>query len=428
MSNVPMGRRALSLSSADPDDGLDEPRGDRGVLAVGTRVGSYRLERAIAEGGMASVYEAVHEILPRRAAIKVLHRFLLDRWAARERLLQEARILEALHHPGVVRIFDAGMLDDGRPWIAMELLEGLTLGQRINLHGKLDPLEVIELLGRTAAALAAAHRAGVIHRDLKPENIILVRGANGPTVRVIDWGIARVQDESTGRLTRANMTPGTPLYMSPEQARGKPVDGRSDTYALGVIACEALTGSPPFTGETPLDVVIQHLTAEPPSLRSRRPEVPAALDQLVLAMLAKEPAGRPSMETLQARLDAIADDLRGDYDEVTVEMEVELDDDVVSGEIDVPRWRPRWTPQVERALCDTALAPVRAHRGEAGKSETLALIATTLLTALMLFAALALPALGAHTRHTVRADHVIIGGQLANFATSHVLDVARDLH
>jgi serine/threonine-protein kinase len=130
-----------------------------------------------------------------------------------------------------VRIYDVGMLDDDRPWIAMELVEGVTLAQRLTVHGHLSPLEVISILDGAAAALDAAHAKGVIHRDLKPENIMLTRGAGGLAVKVIDWGIARVQGEQTGRLTRANMTPGTPLYMSPEQARGKAIDGRSDIYS-----------------------------------------------------------------------------------------------------------------------------------------------------------------------------------------------------
>jgi serine/threonine protein kinase len=435
---------------------VDE-NGDRGTLAAGTRLGSYRIEHLIAEGGMGSVYEAVHVILPRRAAIKVLHKYLLGKWSARERLFQEARILEAFCHPGLVKIFDAGVLEDERPWIAMELLEGLTVAQRIELHGKLDPLEVIEILGHTAAALEAAHRSGVIHRDLKPENIMLCRAACGTAVRVIDWGIARVDSEPTGRLTRANMTPGTPLYMSPEQARGKAVDGRSDIYTLGVIATEALTGVPPFEGESPLDVVVQHLTAEPPSLRSRRPELPAALDQLVLEMLAKEPSDRPSLSTIRERLDEIATAVRADYEEVSIEMELDVDSDtdelIESLEaIDAPLLgRPRWTPPSQPIVPgdgrDTVAGEIvarPARRRQAGSAETLGLIVTTLLTGIMLAVALMLPAFelgrsdvrslaatASHTsaldRHTERTDHVNIAGEVANVATTQVVDVAHHL-
>jgi len=405
-------------------DELDETAAERGVLASGTVVGSYRIERAIAEGGMATVYEATHRVLPRRAAIKVMHQYLLGKWAARERLFQEARILEILDHPGVLRIHDVGLLDDDRPWIAMELVDGVTLADRLTVHGNLSPLEVIEILDGAAAALAAAHARGVIHRDLKPENVMLCRGADVLSIKVIDWGIARIQGEPTGRLTRANMTPGTPLYMSPEQARGKYVDGRSDIYALGVIACEALCGEPPFQGDSPLDVVIQHLTAEPESLRVRRADIPEALDRLVLDMLGKEPVDRPAIPEIHERLAAIAAELQpadGEaYDDVVLELEIDPDEDDHVDDTTDPtdaetdevieltlRARPRWTPpHVGDLPRGRAIVPDgetsevageilprrRAPNPQAGRAEVLGLCVTVLLTALMLFAALALPA------------------------------------
>jgi serine/threonine-protein kinase len=346
---------------------------------------------------MGTVYEAVHVVLPRRAAIKVLHRHLLDKWAARERLFQEARILEELDHPGVVKIYDVGVLDDERPWIAMELLEGLTVAQRLTVRGKLDALEVIDLLDRALAALEVAHRAGVIHRDLKPENIVLCRTSCGPAVRVIDWGIARVAAEPPGRFTRTNMTLGTPLYMSPEQARGKHLDGASDVYALGVIAYEVLTGLPPFTGDSPLDVVIQHLTVPPPPLRTRRAEVPASLDRLVLAMLEKEPRRRPSIGAIRAELAVIADDLRdASYEEVSIELEIEIDDDVdTSPYLAGPRWTPLAQPIVPRP----------GHLAVAGEIGARGL-----------------------DRHTERQNLAPVAGEAANPATSPGVRVARDLH
>jgi serine/threonine protein kinase len=455
MSTLPIGRRPRHLRRSEPDDDEVDEKADRGLLAPGTRVGSYRIERQIADGGMGTVYEAVHVILPRRAAIKVLHRYLLGKWAARERLFQEARILELLCHPGLVEILDAGVLDDERPWIAMELLEGLTVAQRIELHGKLDTLEVIDILGRTAAALEAAHRAGVIHRDLKPENIMLCRGPGGTEVRVIDWGIARIHGDTSPRLTRANMTPGTPLYMSPEQARGKAIDGRSDIYTLGVIACEALTGQPPFAGETPLDVVVQHLTAEPPELRSRRPELPEALDQLVLAMLAKDPGDRPSLAEIREELDEIAAAIRADYEDVSIEMEIDVEVDADEPTLEAfeapllgrTRWTPPSQPIVPGNGRDVVAGEILARphrRNQAGKAETLGLVVTTLLTGIMLAVALALPAFelgrrdvrslaatASHTsaldRHTERVEHVNIAGDGANVATSHVADLAHPL-
>ena len=391
----------LSAHRAARIDDEHDDGADPGVLPAGTVVGNYRIERPLADGGMGSVYEATHRILPRRAAIKVLHRSLLGKWAARERLFQEARILEVLDHPGLVRIYDVGLLDDDRPWIAMELLEGVTLAQRLTVHGRLDPLEVIDVIDRAAAALDAAHAAGVIHRDLKPENIMVCRAGGALTVKVIDWGIARVQGEPTGRLTRANMTPGTPLYMSPEQARGKVVDGRSDIYALGVIACEALCGEPPFQGDSPLDVVIQHLTAEPEPLCRRRADLPPALDALVLEMLAKEPHDRPPIPEIRARLAAIADEIREERDEpeIEIELELEVDDAPV---IARPRWTPEETVQAPRARVVASsggrtevageIVALDRQRGNA-RVEVLGMIVIAFLTAMMLAVALALPAL-----------------------------------
>jgi eukaryotic-like serine/threonine-protein kinase len=337
--------------AADDSPGLID---DPGTLPAGTLVGPYRIERPLAEGGMATVYEAVHEILPRRAAVKVLHRGLLGRWSTRERLFQEARILESFDHPGLVRIFDVGLLPDDRPWIAMELVAGVTLAERLTVHRVLDPGELAEVLDVTAAALAAAHRTGVIHRDLKPENIIITRGEPGAmAIKVIDWGIARVQDPASQRLTRANMTPGTPLYMSPEQARGKATDGSSDVYTLGVIAWEALCGDPPFSGDGPIEVVLQHLTVAPPTIRPRRPEVPVALEALVLQMLAKDPGHRPSIAAIRSRLAAILADLREEpdvYEELSVVMELEAEpaSEPDAADLALPLGaRPRWTPRCQ---------------------------------------------------------------------------------
>jgi serine/threonine-protein kinase len=293
---------------------------DVGVLSAGTQVGNYRIERALAEGGMATVYEANHLVLPRRAALKVMHRHLLGKWGARERLLQEARVLDAFDHPGLVRLHDAGVLDDSRPWLAMELLEGATLAELISVHHTLEVIEVCDLLAKVASALMAAHRIGVVHRDLKPENIVIVRRDRELRPTIVDWGIARVAGAGELRITRADMTPGTPLYMSPEQARGKPLDGRSDIYALGVIAFEALTGRLPFEGDSAMDVVVQHLTTPPPLVSSSRPDLPEAVDDLVDAMLAKEPDDRPWLTEIIDQLTAIQE-----IEMIPIHFEIEIE-------------------------------------------------------------------------------------------------------
>jgi serine/threonine-protein kinase len=384
---------------------FDDAQDDRGVLAVGTMVGMYRIERAIAEGGMATVYEGAHCILPRRAAIKVLHRHLLGKWGARERLFQEARILDSLDHPGLVRLHDAGILDDNRPWLAMELLEGATLAQLISVHRQLETVEVCDLLGKVAVALDAAHSAGIVHRDLKPENIIIVRKDGELRSKIVDWGIARIDCDPSTRITRADMTPGTPLYMSPEQARGKTLDGKSDVYALGVIAFEALTGRLPFEGESPLDIVIQHLTAEPPLVRDRRADVPVALETLIATMLRKEPENRPTLAEVEVALLAIREgraadveiDVDVDDEEITMEIEIEM-------EADAPLLSMRWTPEApcyaivksdEQPFVSGEIVDLpRRRSGQSGKADVLGLAFTAMVTALMLAAAIALPVIG----------------------------------
>ena len=252
-------------------------------------VGSYRIVREIGRGGMGTVYEARHVVLPRRVALKVMHGVLRKHPGMATRVVQEAAILEEVRHPGVVRVFDCNLLEDHRPWIAMELVEGETLANRV-LHGCLAPYEVATLLAEVADVLAAVHARGVIHRDLKPDNLILTPTNREFPLRVIDWGVARLGP--LGRLTLDGLTPGTPIYMSPEQATGRNIAAPCDMYSLGVIAYEALTGHPPFDGRTLAEVVSMHLTSEPAPL-TEHSRAPIELCELVHRMLEKDPSLRP---------------------------------------------------------------------------------------------------------------------------------------
>ena len=276
------------------------------VLGPGAHVASYLITREIAVGGMATVYEATHAILPRRVALKVMHADLVPRPGAAERLYQEACILESLQHPGVVRLYEVGLLADRRPWLAMELVDATPLSSQF-AGGPLLVHDVTELIVQIADVLAFAHARGIVHRDLKPENILV--GPNQKP-RLVDWGIAR---SSAGRLriTVENATPGTPTYMSPEQLRGSGVDGRADVYALGVVAYEALTGAPPFPATEPMAVALQHLQMEPVPVRQRRPDVPEELGDLIERMLMKDPDRRPTARQIQrdaSGLPVIVDD------------------------------------------------------------------------------------------------------------------------
>ncbi len=273
-------------------------------LTPDTVIGGYRIIRQLANGGMGVVYEASHTILPRRAALKVMHRELLAADDSCQRLLQEACILERFQHPGVVEIYDCGNLPDGRPWIAMELVSGVTLASRISAGPRLPVDQVVRLMSRITEILVPAHALGIVHRDLKPDNILL-EGAGVDRPRLIDWGIA-TQHLPGPRITLGNSTLGTPTYMAPEQARGLPVDGRCDIYALGILAYEVLTGDPPFLGATAVDVMMKHLTTLPRRIRQLRPDLSPFFAAVLEQMLAKEPEDRPTAPELLTALDYVA--------------------------------------------------------------------------------------------------------------------------
>jgi serine/threonine protein kinase len=259
-------------------------------LGPDTVVGSYRIVREIGRGGMATVYEARHVVLPRRAAIKVMHSELRKQPGMATRVVQEAAILEDLRHPGVVRVFECSLLADHRPWIAMELVEGETLASRLLHRGTLPAYEVATLLAEITDVLAAVHARGVIHRDLKPDNILVTPADREFPLRVIDWGVARLGP--LGRLTLDGLTPGTPIYMSPEQATGRNIAAPCDMYSLGVIAYELLTGHPPFDGRTLAEVVSMHIASEPAPL-SELTRAPVEICELVHRLLDKVPSHRP---------------------------------------------------------------------------------------------------------------------------------------
>jgi len=291
-------------------------------------VGPYEIIRELAQGGMAEVYEARHPILGRRVALKVQRADAS--LAAAERMQQEAQILEVLGHGGTVHVFDAGSLDDGRSWIAMELVHGESLADRLARCGRLGIDSVVALFHDVLDVLSAAHGHTIVHRDIKPENLIIDDHGRW---RVLDWGIAGIGGQRD-RFLRGDMHPGTPHYMAPEQARGEPLDTRTDIYALGVVLFEALTGQTPFDGEDDMAVLIKHLTVPPPAVGDLRPDCPSGLAHLIDAMLEKAPADRPTTVALRAGLADLVAALRqytaiaydDDYDEyLGEEIEIDLD-------------------------------------------------------------------------------------------------------
>jgi serine/threonine-protein kinase len=266
---------------------------------AGDRVSSYRVERLVGTGGMGWVYRASHVLDARTVALKVMREDQLGLDRAVDRMMREAAILASVSHSGIPRFYECGLLDDGRPWIAMELVEGHSLQSRMQ-RGVLAGEEVLGFLGNVADVLAAAHARGVTHRDLKPDNIFLTPDDFAFPVRVIDWGIAH--HLAGARYTNINEAIGTPTYMAPEQARGGPTDGHCDVYGLGVVAYQCLAGRPPFVGQTAVEILVQHLNRPVPALAPRCPEAPIGLVELVEGMLCKNFEQRPTALDVRAEV------------------------------------------------------------------------------------------------------------------------------
>lgn len=255
--------------------------------------GKYQIVRLVGRGGMGAVYEAIHTTMQRRVALKILNADLVSNPAALERFRREALLSGRLKHPNAITIYDYGMSAIGEAYIVMEFLEGHSLGQELQQAKTLSPLRVVSVLAPVCDAVHAAHVEGIIHRDLKPANIMLEKLRTGETVKVLDFGIAKLamNNPNLMNLTGTGII-GTPQYMSPEQCQAHRIDGRSDIYSIGVIAYEMLTGKLPFDEPTPLATVIAQVKQKPKPLRELRPDIPPALEAVVMRALEKSPANR----------------------------------------------------------------------------------------------------------------------------------------
>ena len=266
---------------------------------IGQRIRNYRIVREIGKGGMAIVYEAKREDIDSRAALKILRSEFANSEDIAARFLNEARAANRVEHPSIVRIFDYGREENGTTFLAMEYLEGETLYRRFRRSKQLAAGVVLRLGRQIASALSAAHAKQVIHRDLKPENILIVpepEAPGGERVKILDFGLAKLQSSFGSVRTDSNLLMGTPIYMSPEQCRSsRNATDRSDVYALGTILFELLAGRPPFVSKEPGEYIAMHMYYAAPTLRSLMPDVPAELGALIDSMLAKDPERRPSM-------------------------------------------------------------------------------------------------------------------------------------
>lgn len=253
--------------------------------------GRYRIVRQIGKGGFGAVYLASHQATQQELVLKVLKPDLSEDPTQVQRFFNEARASSQLSHPHTVRVFDFGQTDSGLLYIAMERLHGKELAHALKESGgTLAPMRAVRIAIGVLKSLAEAHHAGLVHRDLKPDNIFLCRvHGEDEFVKVIDFGIAKPKDSGDQNLTRTGFTVGTPKYMSPEQVLNKPLDGRSDLYALGVILYQALCGEVPLVGASPMETLMAHLQKEPVDLRERAPHLPPMLTRLVMRTLRKQP-------------------------------------------------------------------------------------------------------------------------------------------
>jgi len=267
------------------------------VIGVGVQellAGRYQLQELLGRGAMGEVWRASDQVLGRLVAVKLLR---AEEAADAERFRLEAQTAARLNHPNVVGMYDFGSHHD-QPYLVMELVDGWSLAQERSLRGALPPAEAAAIAAQAAAGLAAAHQQGVIHRDIKPANLML---ATDRTVKVADFGIARFA-AADSTLTATGKILGTADYLAPERALGRPAQPASDVYSLGCVLYELLTGRPPFSGGTSLAVVQQHVSATPPPPSRLRAEIPQPLSDLVLHLLAKDPANRPTAEQAADRL------------------------------------------------------------------------------------------------------------------------------
>lgn len=302
--------RAPSLAEMADTVAASSVAVDRRALQVdaGDRIGDYVVEHRESSGGFGTVYRAHHVVDRRTVALKVLHPDLANSPGLVRRFRREVMTVNRIRHPNIVEVYELGELRDGRPFFAMEWIDGHTLETELHRRGALSVAEALAALENVADALAAAHELGVVHRDLKADNVMVVPRGDWFDVKLIDFGIAKLLDPESPEagLTSTGSRLGTPYQMAPEQILGGAIDCRTDVYALGTLLYRLLTGRYPFEGTSALEIEEQHLAAPPPRASDLAP-VPVGVDQLIARCMAKQPADRfPGVEAVIAELRAAA--------------------------------------------------------------------------------------------------------------------------
>jgi HEAT repeat protein/tRNA A-37 threonylcarbamoyl transferase component Bud32 len=300
------------------------------TLPAGARLGSYQINRVLGEGGMGFVYEATHEVLNRRTAIKMLRSEMAAHPQVVTRFLNEAKAVNLIDHPNIVNVYDYGDDQDGGVYFVMEYLEGETLDDLMRRRRPMALPLMLHLFGQTARALAAAHAKQIVHRDLKPANVFIIAREQTPYfVKLLDFGIAQLRGAGAVQgLTAVGQVMGTPQYMSPEQISGGTVDARSDVWAMGVMLYRAATGQAPYKGETFAELtgkILHH----PPRPAGEITPLPAALAELIASCLERQVSDRcPSVESFIAGLDRVKREQGLDDDAIRAAVVAEADADV----------------------------------------------------------------------------------------------------
>ncbi len=270
-------------------------RGAAGRLTGTMLADKYQIEHLLGSGGMCEVYRARHSGIGKEVAVKILKPELAADPKIAERFEQEARASSRVRHPNAINVTDYGIAKNKTPYLVMELIEGHTVRELLREFGPFPVPRVVHILGQVCGALEAAHSVGVIHRDIKPDNIIISEYDGRDWVEVVDFGVAKIQEDFNRRsaLTGANFIIGTPRYMSPEQCEEQPVDARSDIYSLGIVVYEMLAGQAPFDGGSSTRLLMAHVAEPPPPLRQKRPDISPEIESIVMRALEKNPDRRP---------------------------------------------------------------------------------------------------------------------------------------